>query len=60
MSPFSFMAGRAIGEGGELVANGFIGLRDIVKDNRSLPAEELNGRASVTWLEWSAMELIIR
>lgn len=60
MSPFSFMAGRAIGEGGELVANGFIGLRGIVNEPRSLPAEELNGRASVLWLEWTGTELIIR
>lgn len=47
MSPFSFMAGKAVGEGGELLANGFIGLRGIVDEARSLPAEELNGSASV-------------
>lgn len=51
MSPFSFMVGRVVGEGGELVANGFangfIGLRGIVDEARSLASEELNEKASV-------------
>lgn len=47
MSPFSFMAGMAVGEGGELLANGFSGLRGMLEEARSLAADELSGRASV-------------
>ena len=51
MSPFSFMEQKAVGEGGELLANGFIGIRGIVGQTRSLAAEELNGRASVIYFD---------
>lgn len=44
MSDFSFM-GESVGEGGELLANGFIDLRGIVEEVRT--TEESNGCASV-------------